>query len=59
MHPWLKMVDAIIVSSVFLRDVFARHGYEAQVIRNVIDTEQFRYRRRDPPAAGISVRTEF
>lgn len=47
-HPWLNMVDAIVVSSVFLRDVFARHGYEAQVIRNVIDTEQFRYRQRDP-----------
>jgi glycosyltransferase involved in cell wall biosynthesis len=47
-HPWLKMVDAIVVSSVFLRDMFARHGYEAQVIHNVLDTGQFTYRRRDP-----------
>jgi glycosyltransferase involved in cell wall biosynthesis len=47
-HPWLKMVDKIVVPSVFLRGVFARHGYEAQVIHHVIDTVQFRYRRRDP-----------
>lgn len=47
-HPWLKMVDKIVVPSVFLRDVFARHGYEAEVIHNVIDTTQFRYRERQP-----------
>jgi glycosyltransferase involved in cell wall biosynthesis len=47
-HPWLKMVDKIVVPSLFLKDVFARHGYEAQVIHNVIDTTRFPYRRRDP-----------
>ncbi|HET7909607.1 MAG TPA: glycosyltransferase family 4 protein [Nitrospira sp.] len=47
-HPWLKMVDKIVVPSVYLRDVFARHGYEAEVIHNVIDTGQFRYRERVP-----------
>lgn len=47
-HPWLKMVDEIVVPSVFLRDVFARYGYRAQVIHNVIDTGRFRYRRRVP-----------
>jgi len=47
-HPWLKMVDAIVVSSAFLCGVFARHGYEAQVIHNVIAMDQFRYRPRDP-----------
>jgi len=47
-HPWLKMVDKIVVPSAFLRDVFARHGYEAEVIHNVIDTRQFRYRERLP-----------
>ena len=47
-HPWLKMVDKIVVPSVFLREVFARHGYDAQVIHNVIDTGQFRYRERQP-----------
>jgi len=47
-HPWLKMVDKIVVPSVFLRDVFARHGYRAEVIHNIIDTGQFRYRERLP-----------
>ena len=47
-HPWLKMVDKIVVPSIFLRDVFARHGYKAEVIHNVIDTGQFRYRERLP-----------
>jgi glycosyltransferase involved in cell wall biosynthesis len=47
-HPWLKMVDKIVVPSMFLRDVFAKHGYHAEVIHNVIDTGQFRYRERVP-----------
>ena len=47
-HPWLKMVDKIVVPSLFLQKVFARHGYQAEVIHNVIDTLQFRYRERLP-----------
>ena len=47
-HPWLKMVDKIVVPSLFLRDVFVRYGYHAEVIHNVIDTAQFRYRERLP-----------
>jgi glycosyltransferase involved in cell wall biosynthesis len=47
-HPWLKMVDKIVVPSVFLKHVFARHGYEAEVIHNVVDTADFRYRERVP-----------
>ena len=47
-HPWLKMVDKIVVPSIFLKNVFARHGYKAEVIHNVIDTGQFRYRERLP-----------
>ena len=47
-HPWLKMVDKIVVPSLFLQKVFARHGYQAEVIHNVIDTVQFRYRERLP-----------
>jgi glycosyltransferase involved in cell wall biosynthesis len=47
-HPWLKMVDKIVVPSTFLRDVFARHGYQAEVIHNVIDTGRLRYRERLP-----------
>ena len=47
-HPWLKMVDKIVVPSLFLRDVFARHGYQTDVIHNVIDTTLYRYRQRVP-----------
>lgn len=47
-HPWLRSVDEIVVPSEYLRTVFARHGYPARVIRNVVDTSRFRYRERLP-----------
>ncbi len=47
-HPWLHLVDEIVVPSGFLRGVFERHGYRARVIKNVVDTSQFRYRERSP-----------
>jgi glycosyltransferase involved in cell wall biosynthesis len=45
-HPWLRLANEIVVPSEYLRDVFARHGYGARVIRNVVDTSRFRYRER-------------
>jgi L-malate glycosyltransferase len=47
-HPWLRLVDEIVVPSAYLRDVFVRHGYRARVIPNVVDTSRFRYRERTP-----------
>jgi glycosyltransferase involved in cell wall biosynthesis len=47
-HPWLALVDEIVVPSDYLRRVFARYGYPARVIRNVVDTTSFRYRERTP-----------
>jgi len=47
-HPWLRLVDEIVVPSVYLRNVFARHRYRALVIPNVVDTSRFRYRERLP-----------
>jgi glycosyltransferase involved in cell wall biosynthesis len=47
-HPWLRLADEIVVPSEFLRRVFARHGYQARVIRNVVDTRRFRFRDRSP-----------
>jgi glycosyltransferase involved in cell wall biosynthesis len=47
-HPWVRLVDELVVPSEYLRSVFARHGYRARVIRNVVDTSQFRYRERAP-----------
>jgi len=47
-HPWLRLADAIVVPSDYLRGVFERHGYRARVIPNIVDTSRFAYRDRIP-----------
>jgi glycosyltransferase involved in cell wall biosynthesis len=47
-HPWLKLADEIVVPSTYLRDVFAKFGYHATVIPNVVDLAVFDYRERRP-----------
>lgn len=47
-HPWLRRVDEIVVPSAYLQGVFARHGYRARVVRNIIDTSGFPFRERTP-----------
>lgn len=47
-HPWLRLAHEIVVPSEYLQEVFARHGYRARVIRNIVDTSRFRYRERMP-----------
>jgi L-malate glycosyltransferase len=47
-HPWLRLADEIVVPSVYLRDVFAKHGYHARVIPNVVNLDVFDYRERRP-----------
>jgi glycosyltransferase involved in cell wall biosynthesis len=47
-HPWLRLAHEIVVPSEYLRGVFARHGYRARVIPNVVDTSQFLFRERLP-----------
>jgi glycosyltransferase involved in cell wall biosynthesis len=37
-----------VVPSDYLREVFARFGYQTRVIRNVVNTSHFRYRERFP-----------
>lgn len=44
----LRRVACVAVPSVFLRDVFARHGIGAAVIPNIVDLERFRFRSRVP-----------
>ena len=44
----LRAVDRNIVPSRFLQQVFAEHEIPAQIIPNIIDREQFRFRLRDP-----------
>lgn len=45
-HPWLRLADEIVVPSEFLADVFARQGYRARVVHNVVDLTRFPYRAR-------------
>jgi L-malate glycosyltransferase len=52
-HPWLRLAHEIVVPSVYLQQVFARRGYPARVIRNVVDTSRFRYRERAPLAPRL------
>ncbi len=45
-HPWLRLAHEIVVPSQFLHKVFARFGFSAHVIENVIDTADFEFRKR-------------
>ena len=47
-HPWLRLAHVVVVPSDYLAAVFADHGVEAQVIRNVVDLTRFAYRARAP-----------
>lgn len=47
-HPFLRWADDIVVPSEYLREIFARHGHRAHVIRNIVDTGRFRFRDRPP-----------
>src|SRR5262245_51390051 len=47
-HPWLRLADTVVVPSLYLREVFAAHGYDTRLIPNVIETDRFRFRARQP-----------
>ncbi|MGH8280940.1 MAG: glycosyltransferase family 4 protein [Gammaproteobacteria bacterium] len=47
-HPWLRLAHEIVVPSEYLRRVFARFGYRAKVVPNVLTAGRFRYRERMP-----------
>jgi phenylacetate-CoA ligase len=47
-HPFLRMADAVVVPSEYLRGIFAAHGHEARVIPNIVDLSRFAYRERAP-----------
>jgi L-malate glycosyltransferase len=40
-HPWLRLADAIVVPSEYLREVFARYGLRACVVPNVVNITRF------------------
>lgn len=45
-HPWLRLVDEIVVPSHYLQEEFANFGYQVKVVHNIIDTTRFFYRER-------------
>jgi glycosyltransferase involved in cell wall biosynthesis len=47
-HPWLRLAHEIVVPSEYLRGVFARYGYRARVIPNVVDVSRFDFHDRWP-----------
>jgi glycosyltransferase involved in cell wall biosynthesis len=44
----LRSVDRNAVPSRFLRDVFGGFGIDSEIIPNIVDVDQFAFRRRDP-----------
>jgi len=46
-RPIIRLAHVIITPSYFLVDAFARHGFTAKAIFNVVETSQFRYRQRE------------
>lgn len=49
----LRWAERNAVPSPFLRDVFAGHGIQAEVIPNIVDVDRFRFRRRTPLRPAI------
>jgi glycosyltransferase involved in cell wall biosynthesis len=52
-HPFLRLADQIVVPSAYLAEIFADYGYDARVIRNVVDVSRFHYRVRPSPGARL------
>lgn len=44
--PTMKWFDKIVVPSQFLVDVFAKYGLKAEVVYNFVDTEKFKFKKR-------------
>jgi glycosyltransferase involved in cell wall biosynthesis len=57
LRSMLRRVDRIVVPSRYLQKEFRSHGFEAEVIPNVIDTTAFSYQDRSPiPHRLVSTR---
>ena len=48
LHRMLELADEIVVPSPYLQHVFRKHGHAARVVRNIVDTDAFRFRDRGP-----------
>lgn len=47
-RQFIELADVLVVPSQYLVDVFAKFGYKATAIYNVIELDQFVFRRREP-----------
>ncbi|MDQ3179249.1 MAG: glycosyltransferase family 4 protein [Acidobacteriota bacterium] len=47
LKPTLRLFDKIIVPSGYLVDVFAEYGFQAQWIYNFVDTDRFKFHKRE------------
>lgn len=47
LRPTLKLFDRIVAPSHYLVDLFREYGFEARAIYNFVDTELFRFKKRD------------
>lgn len=46
--PTMRLVDAIVVPSGYLVEVFGKFGLKARAIHNIVELERFQYRERKP-----------
>ena len=46
-YPILRRIDKIVVPSDFLKEVFAKHGFDATPVANVVSQETFPFVRRE------------
>lgn len=46
--PAIRLADSVAVPSAYLVNVFRQFGIEAQAIFNIVETERFRFRERNP-----------
>lgn len=44
--PFLKMADAVVVVSPFLKEVFSSYGIKSEVLWNLVDLKRFHFRER-------------
>jgi L-malate glycosyltransferase len=47
-RPVMRLADAIVVPSDYLLNIFARFGFRARAIFNIVDTAMFRFHNRRP-----------
>ncbi|MEP6913685.1 MAG: glycosyltransferase family 4 protein [bacterium] len=46
--PTIRMADVVVVPSDYLVRIFAKFGVHAQAVYNLIETDEFRFRKREP-----------